>query len=86
MAKVSPNASWRDSSREAKFWIFDAFTSLPFILFLFNIQWWTFGLATTVALFFAILSRYGFRFAVFTRYVKSFIAGPVIQSSPWWLK
>ena len=86
MANVSNDASWRDSARDAKLWIFDAFTSVPFLLFLFNIKMWTFILAASVAGFFAVLSRFGFTYPVFTRFVKSKIAGPRINASPWWLR
>jgi intracellular multiplication protein IcmT len=51
-----------------------------------HIKWWTFGIAITIMIFFALLEKYGFSLLVFGRWLRSFMAGPLKSSDPWWKK
>lgn len=81
----SPNASWRDSARPARLWIFDYRTSFPLLLFLFHITTWTFVLAIGVMGFFSIIAHFGFTISVFGRAVRSWFAGRRKMATPWWM-
>ena len=78
-------ASWRDSARSTRFWIFNSSTAFPLLLCLFNIKLWTFILAVSVMAFFLMIEYYGFTPAVFGRFVRSLLAGKRRVSRPWWL-
>lgn len=79
-----PDAAWRDSSRPAKFWIFEAYTIFPVLLALYNIQFWTLALAFSVIVFLTILSYYGFTLQVFGRLLRNLISGPRKSAVSWW--
>jgi len=81
---VDANTHWRDSARSARFFFVDARASFPLIIFLVHIRYWTFGLAIATMIFFALLERYGFTVVVFGRWLRSFFAGPLKSSQPWW--
>lgn len=81
-----PGASWRDSARSAKLWIFDASASFPLLILAFHITMKTFVFAVTAMLFFSGLRKYGFSVPVFLRWVRSTIAGPRKVAIPWWFK
>ena len=82
----NPNASWRDSARAIKFFIWDGKAVFPMALFFIHIRLWTFIVALVAVIFFSILNRYGFSPVVFGRWLRGFIAGPVKSAEPWWLK
>ena len=75
---------WRDSARNARFWIFDAEASVPFLLLLVHIRMWTFWLAMCSSLIFALLNRYGYTIPVFMRIFRGFLVGPLKHARPWW--
>lgn len=81
----SSNAHWRDSAREAKFFIFDAKAAFPLLFFLVHIRLWTFIVAIVTMLFFTLLNRYGFSVDVFLRWLRSFLAGRRKIAIPWWM-
>lgn len=85
MSDIDPSASWRDSARSTRLWIFNSSTTFPLLLWLFNIQTWTFVLAITVMAFFLIIEYYGFTPIIFARYIRSLLAGKRRISRPWWL-
>lgn len=85
MPEPTATANWRDSAREAKFFVFDAKAAFPFLLFLVHIRWWTFIAATCTMIFFTVLNYFGFSIVVFLRAVRSFVAGPRKAAIPWWL-
>lgn len=82
---VKPGASWRDSARPARFWIFDASAAFPLVFMLFNITWWTFAVVVFVMLFLKLLDYKGYKVIVFGRLLRNFIAGPAKIAVPWWL-
>ncbi len=85
MARMpTENAHWRDSSRPAQFWIFDARATFPLVLFIFHIKMWTFVLAIIAMIFFALLNKYGFSIPVFWRWLRSTVAGKRREARPWW--
>lgn len=80
----SGGAHWRDSARNPRFFLVDARAAFPIFIFLMHIRVWTGVLVIVSALFFGILERYGFTVPVFLRWLRSFLAGPVKSSQPWW--
>jgi intracellular multiplication protein IcmT len=80
----SPNASWRDSARYPKFFIFDSRAVFPLFLWMLHIRWWTFILAIITTAFFSLLLRYGFSVAIFFRWLRAMIAGRRRAALPWW--
>lgn len=77
-------AHWRDSARNVRFWFVDFRACFPLLFMLFHIRLWTFILAVIATLFFTLLERYGFSLAVFSRWVRSYLAGPRKIAQPWW--
>jgi intracellular multiplication protein IcmT len=84
MARVATEPHWRDSARNARFFLVDARAAFVFLLFLLHIRWWTFILAVVTVIFFAALERYGFTLTVFGRWLRTFLAGPHKSATPWW--
>ncbi len=84
MARLRVVSHWRDSGRVPHFFIIDARSAFPLLLFLVHIKVWTFVLAVVITLFFGILSRYGLSTVVFFRSVRTLLAGKIKQSKPWW--
>ncbi len=80
----SETAHWRDSARSARFFMVDARAAFPIFLFLMHIRIWTGVLVLVSAVFFGILEHYGFTVPVFLRWVRSFLAGSIRLSKPWW--
>lgn len=83
--RPSSDASWRDSARPARFFIFDAKAAFPLLVFLLHITMTTFVIAVMATLFFALLRRYGFSVDVFLRWLRSIIAGKRKCAIPWWM-
>ncbi|MEC8882543.1 MAG: IcmT/TraK family protein [Pseudomonadota bacterium] len=81
----NPNASWRDTARQPRLWIFNCRALPPIVVALFHIKVWTicFAILCTVAL--QVLEYYGFTVPVFIRYVKSKLAGQRRFATPWWM-
>lgn len=84
MARLNVRAHWRDSVRPARFFIIDARSALAFLLFLVHIRWWTFWTFLAVTIFFAILERLGFTMIVFSRLLRTLLAGSRKLCRPWW--
>ena len=82
---VSANASWRDSARSARFWIFDAAAAFPLVFMLFHIEWWTFVLALSCMFFLKVLDYYGYKIIVFLRIIRNWVSGKHKTANPWWL-
>ncbi|MFZ2314940.1 MAG: IcmT/TraK family protein [Gammaproteobacteria bacterium] len=77
-------AHWRDSARNVRFWIIDFRATFPLLILLFHIRLWTFIFAVVATIFFAMLERFGFTVAVFSRWLRAYIAGPRKIAQPWW--
>lgn len=84
MAGFAPTAHWRDSARSARFFMVDARAAFPIFIFLMHIRIWTAAIVVVSAVFFAFIEHYGFTVPVFFRSVRSFLAGSVRTSQPWW--
>ncbi len=84
MAQIPVNAHWRDSARTPRFFMVDAYAVLPLFLFLLHIRYWTFGIAVTACLFFAILERFGYKIPVFMRVIRTTLSGKNRYSRVWW--
>lgn len=81
----SPDAHWRDSARDLKFFFVDAKAAFPLIFFLMHIQWWTLYVALVAMFFFTALNRFGFSPMIFVRWLRSFCAGRRRIAKPWWI-
>lgn len=81
---AAPNAYWRDSARNPRFFMVDALAALPLVVFLLHIRAWTFYLALGTMVFFAILERFNFTVPVFFRWLRSTIAGRIKVSKAAW--
>lgn len=79
-------AAWRDSARTPRFFVIDALSALPLLVFLIHIRTWTFVLAIMTMVFFGILERFNFTVPVFFRWLRSSLAGPVKVAKPEWRK
>ncbi len=77
-------AHWRDSARSARFFMVDARAAFPLFIFLMHIRMWTAMLVVVSALFFGVIEHYGFTVPVFLRWLRSFFAGSIRSSQPWW--
>lgn len=75
---------WRDSARSARFFLVDARAAFPLFLFLLHIKVWTGILVIISAVFFSIIEHYGFTVPVFLRWLRTFVAGSLKLSQPWW--
>ena len=80
----SPTAHWRDSARTARFFMVDARAAFPIFIFLMHIKVWTGMLVIVSAVFFGVIEHYGFTVPVFLRWLRSFAAGSIKSSQPWW--
>ncbi len=81
----SQDASWRDSARFPLLFVVDARAVFPVVLCLLHIRVWTIILAIAATTFFGILNHYGFTVAVFSRWLRSFLAGRRKLAIPWWM-
>ncbi len=70
------NASWRDSARKVRFFIFDCSAAFPLLIWLVHMRIWTFILAIVGFFFFGLLNRFGFTFTIFFRWLRQLVAGP----------
>lgn len=84
MAKVDAEAHWRDISRTPRFYIMDSLAALPLVLFILHIRLWTFLTALAIIIFLMVLERFKFTLPVFSRWVRSTLAGPLRVAKPWW--
>ncbi len=75
---------WRDSARSARFFLVDARAAFPIFFFLMHIRVWTGILVLVSVFFFGIIEHYGFSLPVFLRWLRTFFAGHVKSSRPWW--
>ncbi len=83
-AGFAPTAHWRDSARNARFFMVDARAAFPIFLFLMHIQVWTGILVIVSLVFFGVIEHYGFTVPVFLRWLRCFFAGRHKFSQPWW--
>lgn len=77
-------AHWRDSARNARFFLVDARAAFPLFLFLMNIHIWTAIVALASTIFFGIVEYFGFTIPVFLRTIRSALSGSIKSSQPWW--
>ena len=77
-------AHWRDSARSPRFFLVDARAAFPVFLFLMHIKMWTGILALVSMIFFGIIEHFGFSVPIFFRWLRSFLAGNIRSSQPWW--
>jgi intracellular multiplication protein IcmT len=81
----SDSAHWRDSARNARFFMVDARAAFPIFIFLMHIRIWTGLLVIVSAVFFGIIEHYGFTVPVFLRWLRSVASGDIKASRPWWI-
>ena len=80
----NPNAHWRDSSRQPRFFFVSATAAYPLLLFFLHISWWTFGLVITTVAFLAILEYFGLTPIKFLRLTRNFLVGNYKYRKGWW--
>ena len=66
---------WRDTYRYPKFFTFDARSTIPLLIMLLHLSWWTLGLSVGVMIFFFLLDRRGLDFASALRAMRRIVAG-----------
>lgn len=81
---ASSGEHWRDSARNARFFMVDARAAFPLLLFLLHIRLWTLSLALLAVTFFALLERFGFTVPIFIRWVRALLGGNYKTAQPWW--
>lgn len=84
MNKIHAEAHWRDSARPVKLFAWDAKAVFPLVFCLIFPALWTLALAVLTIIFFAVLNRYGFSIAVFSRWLRTTLAGNRKIAKPWW--
>jgi len=77
-------AHWRDSARTPRFFVIDGRAAFPMLFFLIHLHWWTFYVTVTATAFFGLVEHYGYTLTVFFRMLRTFLAGSVKQTKPWW--
>ncbi len=80
----SATAHWRDSARNARFFVVDARAAFPVFIFLMHIRVWTGVLVIVAAIFFGVIEHFGFTVPVFFRWLRSVLAGPIKTTQSWW--
>jgi intracellular multiplication protein IcmT len=81
----NPNASWRDTAREPKLWVFDSRVLPPILVAMFHITTTTFAFALVCVIILQVLAYYGFSVPIFIRYCRSIAAGKRRVATPWWM-
>ena len=81
---LNPNAHWRDSSREPRFFFVSANAAYPILLLLIHIRWWTFLLALGTILVLATLEHFGLTPQKFIRVFRVFLVGKYKYRKGWW--
>lgn len=66
---------WRDTAIMPKFFILDARSMFPLLIWAFHMRMWTFCVAVVGITFFAVLERRGISIEVMFRMMKCKIAG-----------
>jgi intracellular multiplication protein IcmT len=84
MAVDRISAHWRDSGRVPRFFIIDARSAFPLLLFLMHIKLWTFVVAIITMAFFGSIEHFGFTTIVFLRLLRTYLAGRRKPTQPWW--
>lgn len=84
MALERISSHWRDTGRVPRFFIIDARSTFPLLLFLIHIKLWTFVLAATTTIVFGAIEHFGFTTQVFARVIRTYLAGKRKLSKPWW--
>ena len=85
MDRPKSTASWRDSARASRLWMFDSIAFFPMLIMIFHIRWWTFFLALFCVACLSVLRYYGYTVRVFGRMILSFLAGKRKLATPWWM-
>ena len=83
---IPPEAHWRDSARQVRFFGIDARIAFVLFLFLLHVKLWTFILSFVGVVFFILIERFGFSLVVFLRICRGLLAGPRKLALPWWKK
>ena len=79
------NASWRDTARQPRLWIFNCRALPPIMIALFHIRVWTIVFALICTIILQALEYYGFTVPVFLRTMRSQMAGKRRFATPWWM-
>ncbi|WP_220460797.1 IcmT/TraK family protein [Pseudomonas monteilii] len=77
---------WQHASRSPKIFGIPCMAFSPIFIFLFHCRMWTFTLAVTVIVFFAVLAHFGLSFKVLWGKVLHLMRGSTIYARPWWYR
>lgn len=81
---LNPNAHWRDSSRQTRFFFISADAAYPILLLLIHIRWWTLMIVVVTIIFFATLEYFGLTPIKFARVIRNFLVGTMKFRKGWW--
>lgn len=70
---------WRDTGRQLKLFVFNAYLAVPLLIFLLHITWWTFTLLVATAIFMFVIERKGFTVPVALLALRAWIAGRLVK-------
>lgn len=73
---------WRNTMKPVRFFMLDARVAIFFMIFIFHMRVWTFGLFVVVGLFFWFLEKRGLGFGAAMRTFRTWILG---RRRPAWL-
>lgn len=73
---------WRDTYLRTTVWKFPSVVLVPFVLFIFHIEWWTFGLLVAVSIFLWVIDSMGYSIVPAMLALRAWIAGKVIKRRP----
>lgn len=81
---INPDAHWRDSARQVRFFIIDYRATFPLLLFIFFPSMTFFWIIVFLMGFLFFIERYGYTVTVFLRVLRGFIGGRQKSAIPWW--
>ncbi|ART57176.1 hypothetical protein CBP36_19910 (plasmid) [Acidovorax carolinensis] len=70
---------WRESARGLRLFNFSAYVTVPILMFILHIRWWTFWVLVVTILFLAIIERYGYTPPVAILAIRAYLAGKLIK-------
>lgn len=73
-------------AKRCKFFIWDSFSVLPFLLMLVHMSWATLALVTITSIVLFVLDRRGMTLPMLFRYLRGAVSGPSKNIRPSWRK
>lgn len=70
---------WRDTASQPRLWFMSAYVTVPLLLFLLHIRYWTFGLLVFTIVLMVVIERYGYTPPVAILAVRAWMAGKMVK-------